>query len=47
MLSIDKLAEDAKCEDLIKVVIGDDPEIFFSNWIPAASSRERRANRIP
>ena len=29
MLSIDKLAEDAKCEDLIKVVIGDDPEIFF------------------
>ena len=29
MLSIDKLAEDTKCEDLIKVVIGDDPEKFF------------------
>ena len=28
MLSIDKLAEDAKCEDLVKVVIGDDLEIF-------------------
>ena len=28
-LSIDKLVEDAKCEDLVKVVIGDDPEIFF------------------
>ena len=28
-LTIDKLAEDAKCEDLVKVVIRDDPEIFF------------------
>ena len=26
---IDKLAEDAKCEDLVKVIIGDDPEKFF------------------
>ena len=26
---IDKSAEDAKCEDLVKVVIGDDPEKFF------------------
>ena len=29
MLSIDKPAEDAKYEDLVKVVIGDDPEKFF------------------
>ena len=28
-LPIDKSAEDAKCEDLVKVVIGDDPEKFF------------------
>ena len=28
-LSINKPAEDAKCEDLIKVVIGDDLEKFF------------------
>ena len=28
-LSIDKPAENAKCEDLVKVVIGDDPEKFF------------------
>ena len=28
-LSIDKPAEDAKCEDLVKVVIGDDLEKFF------------------
>ena len=47
MLSIDKPAEDVKCEDLVKVVIGDDPEKFFSNWIPATSSRERRADRVP
>ena len=29
MLSIDKPAEDAKCEDLVKVAIGDDPKKFF------------------
>ena len=29
MLSIDKLAEEAKCEDLVKVTIGDDLERFF------------------
>ena len=28
-LSIDKPAEDAKCEDLVKVFIGDDLEKFF------------------
>ena len=28
-LSIDKSAEDAKCEDLVKVTIGDDLEKFF------------------
>ena len=28
-MSIDKLAEDAKSEDLVKVVIGDDLEKFF------------------
>ena len=29
MLSIDKPAKDAKCEDLVKVIIGDDSEKFF------------------
>ena len=29
VLSIDKPAEEAKCEDLVKVTIGDDPEKFF------------------
>ena len=29
MLSIDKPAKDAKCEDLVKVVIRDDLEKFF------------------
>ena len=28
-MSIDKPAEDEKCEDLVKVVIGDDLEKFF------------------
>ena len=29
MLSIDKPVEEAKCEDLMKVTIGDDPKKFF------------------
>ena len=29
MLSIDKPAEDAKCEDIVKVTVGDDQEKFF------------------
>ena len=29
MLSKDGLSEDAKCEDLVKIMIGDDPEKFF------------------
>ena len=29
MPSIDKLAEEAKYEDLVKVTVGDDPEKFF------------------
>ena len=28
-MSIDKLVEEAKCEDLVKVIIRDDPEKFF------------------
>ena len=47
MLSIDEPAEAAKCEDLVKVTIGDDPEMFFSNRILAASTRERSADRVP
>ena len=29
MLSIDKPANEAKCEDLVKVTVGDDSEKFF------------------
>ena len=29
MLSIDGTSEEAECEDLVKVIIGDDPEKFF------------------
>ena len=29
MLSIEKLAEEVECEDLVKVTIGDDLEKFF------------------
>ena len=29
MLSIDRTSEEAKCENLVKVTIGDDPEKFF------------------
>ena len=46
-LSIDKPTEEAKCEDLVKVTVGDDPEKFFSNWVLATPARERRAGRVP
>ena len=36
--SIDRPADEAKCEDLVKVL---------SDWIRVASSREARADRIP
>ena len=29
MESIDRPAEETKCEDLVKITIGDDPEKFF------------------
>ena len=29
MLSIDRPAEEAKCEDLVRITVGDDPERFF------------------
>ena len=29
MLSIDRIAEEAKCEDLVKIIIGDDLKKFF------------------
>ena len=29
MLSIDRPSDEAKCEDLVKITIGDDPEKFF------------------
>ena len=29
MSSIDRTAEETKCEDLVKITVGDDPEKFF------------------
>ena len=29
MLSIDRPVEEVKCEDLVKITVGDDPEKFF------------------
>ena len=42
MLSTDKPAEEAKCEDLVKVTIGDDPEKFFQigSQLPQQESEE-------
>ena len=40
MLSIDKPAEEAKCEDLVKVTIGDDPEKFFQIGSQLPQKRE-------
>ena len=42
MLSTDKPADEAKCEDLVKVTIGDDPEKFFQigSQLPQQESEE-------
>ena len=44
MLSIDKPTEEAKCEDLVKVTIGDDPEKFFQ--IGSQLSQQEREELI-
>ena len=33
---------EVKCEDLEKIVVGDDPEKFFLGWSSTASSGEGR-----
>ena len=42
MLSKDGLSEEAKCEDLVKVTIGDDPEKFFQvgSQLPQSEKEE-------
>ena len=42
MLSIDKPAEEAKCENLVKVTIGDDLEKFFQigSQLPQQETKE-------
>ena len=42
MLSIEKPAEETKCEDHVKVTIGDDPEKFFQigSQLPQQESEE-------
>ena len=42
MLPVDEPAEEAKCEDLEKIIVGDDPENFFLGWGSTTSSGERR-----
>ena len=46
MLPVNGSAEEAKCEDLETVVVGDDLEKFFSYRSLVSSSREGRANRV-
>ena len=42
MLSKDGLSKEVKCEDLIKVTIGDDPEKFFQvgSQLPQSENEE-------
>ena len=44
MLSIDRIAEEAKCEDLVKIIIGDDLEKFFQigSQLPQQEKEELR-----
>ena len=44
MLLVNGPAKEAKCEDLEKIMVGDDPEKFFQVGNSAASSGEGRAD---
>ena len=44
MLFIDRPTEEAKCEDLVKITIGDDPEKFFQ--IGSQLSQQERVELI-
>ena len=46
MLSEKGSVEEAKCEDLERVAVDNDPEKFFQVGGSIASSRKRRTNRI-
>ena len=46
VLPINGPAEEAKCEDLEEIVVGDDLEKFFSGWGSTASLEKGRANRV-
>ena len=45
MSPLNGTAEGAKCKDLEKIIVGDDPEVFSSRGL-AASSGEGRADRV-
>ena len=44
MLLVNGPAKEAKCEDLEKIMVGDDPEKFFQVGNSATSSGEGRAD---
>ena len=46
VLPVNRPAEEAKYEDLEKIVVDDDPEKFFSGWSSTVSSGEGRVDRI-
>ena len=47
MLPIGGTFDEVKCEDLVKIAIGDDPEKFFSSRIPTTSAREGGIGKVP
>ena len=47
MSSNDGLSEEVKCEDLVKVTIGDDPGEILSSRILTTPVREGGIGRVP
>ena len=47
MIPIGGTSDEVKCEDLVKITIGDDPEKVFSSRIPTTSVREGGTGRVP
>ena len=47
MLPIGGTSDEVKCEDLVKITIGDDSEKFFQVGYPITSTREGGIGRVP
>ena len=47
MLSIDRPSEETKCEDLVRIIVGDDPEKIFQIGSQLPQQEKKELVEIP